>query len=132
MYDWYPMNVGSAGVAPCNGDTFPLGNETIHGTCSLCGGPVCTPTAYWSVVPPVPTCKRCGAVKRENYGPVIDMVPKTAQDISLEQIKKMYEEWVLTQPVTITGTTEWLSTLCPEVKVSLPCVTNEQQPATPR
>ena len=72
MYDWYPMN---AGPTTMTGDTFPLGNQTIVGTCSCCGGPVCVPTAYHSVIPPVPTCQRCGATKRQSYGPVIDMVP---------------------------------------------------------
>lgn len=125
MFDWYPMNTG---------DHFPLGNETIHGTCSCCGGPVCTPTAYWSLVPPVPTCKRCGAKRHENYGPVIDMVPPRGKmvgqwphvewqvkkedlptvvpDISLDKIRKMYDNWKCPLTgVSLTGT--HFATNCP-------------------
>lgn len=54
----------------------PLYNETTIGTCSICSGPVTVPTFYHSVVPPVPTCRSCGATKRENHGPVIDMEPR--------------------------------------------------------
>lgn len=43
------------------------------GTCSLCGGPVTVPTIWWSVVPPIPHCERCGAVPKQAFGPVIDM-----------------------------------------------------------
>jgi len=52
-----------------------LGNCQTVGTCSICGGAVQLPLAWWSVVPPVPTCSRCGAVQRQAYGPVIDMQP---------------------------------------------------------
>ena len=47
----------------------------IIGTCSICGGPVCVPTLWYGVNPPSPTCKKCGAVQRKSYGPVIDMDP---------------------------------------------------------
>lgn len=50
-------------------------NETIVGTCSCCGGPVCVPMVYWSVVPPVPKCRHCGAVAVQDYGPVIQTRP---------------------------------------------------------
>ncbi|MHC4619678.1 MAG: hypothetical protein ACYTEQ_18175 [Planctomycetota bacterium] len=58
-------------------------NEQIIGTCSICGGPVVVPMVFWSVVPPVPTCGRCGATK--GHGPVIDMVPaqKTENAVNL-------------------------------------------------
>lgn len=45
------------------------------GQCSLCGGDVTVPQVYMSTNPPVPTCDRCGAVKRGD-GPVIDMVKR--------------------------------------------------------
>ena len=54
---------------------LPGNNEQICGTCSLCGGPVVLPIAWWSVVPPQPTCKECGAVAKTDYGPVIPMQP---------------------------------------------------------
>jgi hypothetical protein len=34
------------------------------------------PTFWWSVVPPTPSCRRCGAVPREAHGPVIEMEPR--------------------------------------------------------
>ena len=52
-------------------------NDTVLGTCSLCGGPVTIPRTFHSVSAPVPTCKRCGATKR-GHGPVIDMEPARA------------------------------------------------------
>lgn len=48
----------------------------IVGTCSLCGGPVTVLTTSWSVVAPTPVCSRCGATKKEDFGPVIEMEPK--------------------------------------------------------
>ena len=50
--------------------------HTVIGTCSICGGAVTTPTAWSSVAPPVPTCTSCGAIKKQPYGPVIDMVAR--------------------------------------------------------
>lgn len=44
----------------------------VLGTCSLCGGEVRVPALYMSVVPPTPTCARCGATKAA-HGPVIEM-----------------------------------------------------------
>lgn len=50
----------------------------IIGTCSLCNGPV---TLVTIVDPwlgnslPIPTCQRCGATKKDPYGPVIEMTP---------------------------------------------------------
>jgi hypothetical protein len=52
-----------------------LGNCQTIGTCSICGGPVQVPLAWWSVVPPTPTCGSCGAMQRQSFGPVIDMQP---------------------------------------------------------
>jgi hypothetical protein len=46
-----------------------------HGTCSLCGGPVVTPDVWMSIVPPTPTCQRCGARLKQSYGPVLPMEP---------------------------------------------------------
>lgn len=46
--------------------------ERTIGTCSLCGGEVTLPTVWWGVVPPVPTCSRCGATAA-SQGPVIEM-----------------------------------------------------------
>lgn len=51
-------------------------DQQIIGTCSLCGGAVTVPSLWWGVVPPIPTCTRCGAVQQESYGPVIPMKPQ--------------------------------------------------------
>lgn len=42
------------------------------GTCSLCGGEVCTPDVWAGIMPPTPTCNRCGAVAASS-GPIIPM-----------------------------------------------------------
>lgn len=49
--------------------------DTTVGTCSLCGGRVAVPTVWGSLLPPIPTCTRCGATAAQNYGPTIPMVP---------------------------------------------------------
>lgn len=88
MYDWYPMNVGPGTCFPSE----PGHNEQILGTCSICSGPVCCPLFYWSVVPPVPKCKRCGATKKESYGPVIDMVPQNDKVVQWPSTSTDYEQ----------------------------------------
>ena len=35
--------------------------NTVIGKCSICGGPVSVPEIWHGVVPPTPTCERCGA-----------------------------------------------------------------------
>lgn len=51
-------------------------SEQTIGTCSICGGAVTLPLAWWSVTPPVASCSRCGAVAAQ-HGPVIPMVQPT-------------------------------------------------------
>ena len=53
-------------------------NKTVVGICSLCGGRVLVDTVTWCILPPVPTCERCGAIMAE--GPVIPMVPAPRPD----------------------------------------------------
>lgn len=48
---------------------------TIHGTCSLCGGRVETPSGWYGIHPPVPMCVNCGATPKHPHGPVIEMAP---------------------------------------------------------
>jgi len=50
-------------------------NQQTIGTCSICGGAVTAPAIWMGVIPPTPTCSRCGAHAALNYGPVIPMVP---------------------------------------------------------
>lgn len=52
-----------------------LGNQTICGTCGICGGRVTVPTVVWSIIAPIPTCESCGATAAE-HGPVIAMNPR--------------------------------------------------------
>lgn len=47
-------------------------NTTI-GTCGACGGPVTVPSVWMGVIPPVPTCERCGRQAANGYGPKIPM-----------------------------------------------------------
>ncbi len=57
-------------------------NTTIVGLCSICGGKVTVPSMWMSVIPPVPTCSKCGATQRaqaDNY-PIIDMDPYFPQN----------------------------------------------------
>ncbi len=44
------------------------------GQCGNCGGSVVVPTVWMGVIPPVPTCTRCGATAKPK-GPVIEMNP---------------------------------------------------------
>ena len=74
------------------GGKYMLGhNEQIVGTCSCCGGPVVTPICYWSVVPPTPACRKCGAQATDYFGPVIQTRPNPVKS------------W----PSTGTGTPDW-------------------------
>jgi len=43
------------------------------GTCSLCGGCVASPSAWGGIVPPVPTCQRCGATPKNQHEKVVEM-----------------------------------------------------------
>lgn len=45
----------------------------VIGTCSCCGGEVSAPRIWIGIIPPTPTCSRCGAVAA-SHGPVIPMV----------------------------------------------------------
>ena len=47
--------------------------DHIHGTCSLCGGRVTTPAAWYGLNPPVPSCQACGATKANPYGGIVPM-----------------------------------------------------------
>ena len=49
--------------------------KTTLGTCSVCGGPVTVPTAWWGLFPPTPCCENCGAVPEAAHGPIIPMRP---------------------------------------------------------
>ena len=50
----------------------------VIGKCSICGGLVTLPEYHHSVTPPVPKCKKCGAVA-DNL-PTIPMTPIQPHD----------------------------------------------------
>ena len=51
-------------------------NSRIVGTCGLCGGPVTVPMLWHGINMPPKTCRDCGAIAKEDYGPVLPMTPK--------------------------------------------------------
>ncbi len=63
---------------------------SIIGTCSICGGAVTVPTIWAGTVPPTPTCTSCGAIKKETFGPVIDMVPTQRHRTTVDMPKFGY------------------------------------------
>ena len=65
---------------------FVIPGYTIIGSCSICGGPVTVPTIWHCVIPPTPTCSRCGAIRADTHGSVIPMVPvKTTNTFVIKQ-----------------------------------------------
>ena len=50
-----------------------MGDDLVMGTCSICGGAVTVPKIWMGVVPPTPTCARCGAYAAPPTLPVIPM-----------------------------------------------------------
>ncbi len=61
----------------------------IIGTCSICGGAVVTPDAWYGVNPPTPTCSQCGAIAN-GHGPIIPMrrAPEVSVFIQFEKALK--------------------------------------------
>lgn len=62
------------------------------GTCSICGGAVTVPDLWGGVIPPTPTCSKCGAEKA-GHGPVIEM-QKPADQRHEEPVKR---DWMTTR-----------------------------------
>lgn len=50
-------------------------NDQIIGKCSNCGGKVAIPYLWYGVIPPKPTCQKCGAQAKEKELDIIDMEP---------------------------------------------------------
>ena len=46
--------------------------QQVIGKCSLCGGSVTVPTAWYGIIPPTPTCDNCKATQKSSL-PVIEM-----------------------------------------------------------
>ncbi len=59
--------------------------DRVVGTCSLCGGAVMLSGNWMATVPQVPTCRSCGAIKKQPHGPVIDMVPRRPAETYAQQ-----------------------------------------------
>jgi hypothetical protein len=78
-------------------------NEMPVGTCSICGGTVVVPVFWISIIPPVPTCKDCGAIKAS--GPIIPMTPRKAiRTITSDNTSELGIDIVKNDPVKITST----------------------------
>lgn len=60
-------------------------SDKVIGTCSQCGGPVCTMTIIHSPHPPTPQCKECGAVPKTPYGPIIETISEDSGSKQLLQ-----------------------------------------------
>lgn len=58
---------------------------SIIGTCSKCGGPVGIPDHWDGLLPAVPTCQYCGAIKANQFGPVIEMTGGSAPNTTNQQ-----------------------------------------------
>jgi hypothetical protein len=56
-------------------------SDRIIGNCSLCGGAVTVPAIWHGVIPPTPTCSKCGAVAKQR-GPTIEMERPTKPHVS--------------------------------------------------
>jgi len=46
---------------------------TRIGTCGICGGAVSIHSVWFGAIPPDVHCERCGAVPKNQYGPVLPM-----------------------------------------------------------
>jgi hypothetical protein len=54
---------------------MPKIDDIVVGTCGNCGGPVCIPRVWMSVIKPIPTCERCGSQPQDSFGPTLPMKP---------------------------------------------------------
>ena len=64
----------------------------VIGTCGSCGGAVRLPTAWWSIIPPTPTCHACGARPTAAFGPVIEMDTSVPAVSALDQELQCWEK----------------------------------------
>ena len=64
------------------------------GTCSRCNGPVQTPELWGGVIPPTPTCSRCGAVASKPFGPVVPMDPP----LPAQPAEPVQPQWLPIEP----------------------------------
>lgn len=82
-----------------------IGNTQTIGTCSLCGGPVQLPAIWMAVVPPTPTCGRCGAVQKSSFGPVIEMEPPSppVTAIAVTEFSLTTDRVSMDSTATVTG-----------------------------
>lgn len=72
------------GVCPMSYDGL------VIGSCSLCGGAVRVPAVWRGVIPPTPTCERCGAIAAQAQAPVIPMVPRGHYRVSFTEGTSLY------------------------------------------
>lgn len=58
----------------------------VIGTCGNCGGSVEVPAVWYGIYPPVPTCRSCGAVPANAFGPVLPMKSKDRTNLIVQKI----------------------------------------------
>lgn len=71
----------------------------IIGTCSLCKGPVAIIEPWAGTMPCVPTCQRCGARKKDPFGPTIEMEPYKGLPGTLNPKWDFNEAWGPSNPL---------------------------------
>lgn len=59
------------------------------GTCSLCNGAVMIPDMWGGIIPPVPTCPRCGSTAQAPHGKIIPMEKPANNDFKFVQGDKV-------------------------------------------
>jgi excisionase family DNA binding protein len=59
----------------------PAYDKITIGACSICSGPVSVPAVWHGIIPPRPTCEWCGAIKVDDCGPVLPMIPNSQRTI---------------------------------------------------
>jgi hypothetical protein len=57
-------------------------NVKVVGKCGICGGRVVVPAVWLGVIPPTPTCEKCGAVVDDTaFLPTLPMKPKARRGV---------------------------------------------------
>jgi hypothetical protein len=68
---------------------------TRIGTCGICGGAVSVPAVWFGIIPPDAHCERCGAVPKNQYGPVLPMEQARQYTIEAATRKAVMEDEIL-------------------------------------
>ncbi len=80
------------GSSPIGGVGSRRYMDKVIGTCSVCCGAVTVPDIWHGVTPPIPSCKSCGARKKQPHGPVIEMDPSPLGK-ALSVVREIRSAW---------------------------------------